>query len=938
MMKESLSVKAGARLWKLAQHVHTARLVNAAYRGVLGRAPDVAGAESYGRALRGQGELAGVISSLIDSKEFLQRQLELRAPDMVRSIADGLLDTAFDGKSARDQAIALAEQGELQSAVMLLGRSDAFWKSVFAERAHELREHLVRAIFGSDAGIQGPDEWADLLRQGPSGLTEVIAQALSSEEVWERQLTGHSDELTQAAFGALLGRDAEPAALAGYGAAIQSTDGFARVLSDIAKSDESWQRQIELHAEDLLHAVYSGVLERRAEPSEKTEHAYRLRNAESLGSLLAEVAHSDEFWGKSLEKRADLLVRICFNALLGREPDQDALAAYTGDLKNSHDLAALVANVAGSTEHWERTFHAHANELVNALYQGLLGRDAEPEALQSYASKLNAPIDLAHLAAAIGRSNESWRRSLQAHSLEIVRAIYAGVIGTEPDAAMAESLASRLIDVGDLRTSLGEIVESREFRKKSFDTLADDFVRALYRGMLGRDPEAHALQSYSRTLRESGDLKSLVAAINGSAEHERYVERGNWRKKLSSMSSAILRRLPTPEELAVWESVRTISPPEEYSQLVLKWLVLQRSKEQGWLKCEREANRSQGLSIMFVYGAKKERDSLYPVFEQLNKLGCANRKVLLCDVVSAVDHFTSFPSDRYVFVTAIEGAHRKLRAAGVEGVFVYMEHGVAPLKSYTYASHYKAFDYSLLPGDLWCERLKVLYPELAKDRLYTVGYPKLSIQPVTAAQKAAYALRLGLDARKKIVLFAPTWSGGNQELGISNIKYLKSTENYFAIAHDGDASIAAGLKKLGYPIHLMSEGETISEHYAYADILVTDISSTAIEFARLGKPVVCIRTPSYPDFDEKFIGPNGVPMIPHTSHAWDFCPVVEREQVGEELESVITALNSNAIEPEAPWLVTEMCACYGQEAVERCSAAIEKIIEMNYTHAGAQHD
>lgn len=938
MEKESLSVKAGAQLWKLAQNLYTERLVNAAYRGVLGRAPDVAGAEAYGRALRTHEELPGIIASLVDSEEFAQRHLSLRAPGMVRSMADRLLGAAFEGASARDQAIAQAEQGDLQSALTLLVRSDAFWKSVFAERSHELQDHLVRAIFDGGPGTEITEEWAGLLRQGPSGLTEVITRALNSNEVWERQLAGRSDELIQAAFSTLLGRGAEPAAIAEYRGRIQSTAGFAGVLSDIGKSDEAWQRQVELHSEELLHALFSGVLKRKADLSEQHAYAQRLRNAESLGSLAAEVARSDEFWRKNLGERADLLVRICFNALLGREPDQDALAKYAGELSHSHDLAALVANIAGSSEHWERSFRAHADELVQTLYQGLLGRDAEPAALQSYARKLNAPIDLAGLAAAIGNSNEFWKSSLQAHRREIVRAIYEGIFGSEPAPALVEDLASRITDVDDFRTSLGEIVESREFKKKLLDTQAEDFVRALYRGMLGRDPEARALESYSSKLRESGDLKGLAAAINGSVEHERYVETLNWRRQFTSMCTAILQRLPTPDEYSAWESVRKLTPSEEYSQLVLKWLVLQRSKEQGRLQIERVATGSRRLSILFVHGAKKEKDSLFPVFEKLNKEGSATRKVVLCDVVAAVDYFANFPNDRYVLVTAFEHSHRKLKAAGLEGIFVYMEHGVAPLKAYTYAPHYRGFDYSLLPGDLWCERLKLLYPELSGDRLYTVGYPKLAIQPVTETQKIAYAQRLGLNAGKKIVLFAPTWSGGNPELGISNIKYLKSTENYIAIAHDGDTGIAAGLKKLGYPIHMMSDGETISEHYAFADILVTDISSTAIEFARLGKPVICIKTPSYPDFEEKFIGSNGVPVIPHTAHSWDFCPVVERAQVGAELEKVITMLHGGAFEPDASSLVTEMCACYGQEAVERCSAAIEKIIDENYTEARPQND
>jgi CDP-glycerol glycerophosphotransferase (TagB/SpsB family) len=254
-----------------------------------------------------------------------------------------------------------------------------------------------------------------------------------------------------------------------------------------------------------------------------------------------------------------------------------------------------------------------------------------------------------------------------------------------------------------------------------------------------------------------------------------------------------------------------------------------------------------------------------------------------------------------------------------------MEHGAAPLKKYTYLPHYQWYDLILLPGTLWVERISQLYPE-TKKHCRTVGYAKVkSSRKITAEKRAEFCQQFGFDASLPIVLFAPTWSDGDQERGIFNLNYFQIA-NVLTIPHDGDVKYAKEFQEKNYQIYCLKPNETISDYYHFADILVSDISSTAVEFAALGKPVICISTPRISDYDLNFKESDGRLRIPHTEYYWDFCQVVEREAISDVLKQIFETKKLPQMTKTQQDLVKKMVTYIGEEAVSRSADAIIEFV------------
>lgn len=412
MGKEAIGMKAGAKVWHLVQRLYTQRLVDAAYYGVLGREPDAAGAESYALVLRGQGELAGVIGGLAASDESWERQLIARAPAMVRNLADGLLGEACADEGLRSSLSALAVQGDLETAVLLLVRSDAYWNTIFADRSQQLLEHIDRTIFDSQPDVRRLADWAVLLEQGPFGLADVFACLLNSQLTWERLVVDHADELIHAAFGSVLGRSAEPEALAEYRRRIQNVGAYADVLSDIVLSEEAWQRQILLRAGELLQAVFRGLFGRAADPQERAEYEQRLRTDSSLSRVIAEIACSDEAWECQMGRHAEEMIAMAYQVVLARRPDESEIAHWTQRSMSMSVMRDLLNALLESDDFQVRQFSGSAKEAgwstsaLDAIYRGVLGRPVDVNGLQEYEIRIKSSRDLEPVIATLLKSTE----------------------------------------------------------------------------------------------------------------------------------------------------------------------------------------------------------------------------------------------------------------------------------------------------------------------------------------------------------------------------------------------------------------------------------------------------------------------------------------------------------------------------------------------------
>src|ERR1700687_349902 len=153
------------------------------------------------------------------------------------------------------------------------------------------------------------------------------------------------------------------------------------------------------YAAELVSAAYLGILGRL--PDEAGLKAYcaelggsRSKGGRNLAELLSALSRSPEHWKKSLEQRAEELVRTAFKGILQREPREQEIKAFAAQIRKGSELRPLLSAVATSQEHWEQSLARRSKELVLTLYRSIFNRDSDSRALASYAAQLAASKDI----------------------------------------------------------------------------------------------------------------------------------------------------------------------------------------------------------------------------------------------------------------------------------------------------------------------------------------------------------------------------------------------------------------------------------------------------------------------------------------------------------------------------------------------------------------
>jgi len=197
------------------------------------------------------------------------------------------------------------------------------------------------------------------------------------------------------------------------------------------------------------------------------------------------------------------LVDGLFQTLLGREPNEEGLAAYTVRLAAGEDRYAVVSEIATSTEARHRdidvSFLDHLPELSSTyLLRGLVS---------------------------------AWALDDDA---EFVRALHVLLGGTEPPQPIPPGV-SRQAYVRDLLRRPGSgrrldlhvlpdpaVLRSTSEMAAELRALAGsgdaEFLDAAYRLLLGREPDPPGRESYLRFLRQGGGRDALVREMVSSAE------------------------------------------------------------------------------------------------------------------------------------------------------------------------------------------------------------------------------------------------------------------------------------------------------------------------------------------------------------------------------------------------------------------------------------
>jgi hypothetical protein len=184
-------------------------------------------------------------------------------------------------------------------------------------------------------------------------------------------------------------------------------------------------------AAQVVDDVYQQVLERPADQA-SAELTYGLAQGRlTVRDVVAAVAKSPEhgerfFW--------EPLATNLYRRVMNRDPSRGELRDIIADLKGDRrQLPEVIAGIASRAE-------SNPEDAVRILYRGLLGREADPEGLRAY-GEMAQRDGLEAVARAMTSSPEYRRRvastGMSAQDLDAyetaVRALYRHVLGRDPD-------------------------------------------------------------------------------------------------------------------------------------------------------------------------------------------------------------------------------------------------------------------------------------------------------------------------------------------------------------------------------------------------------------------------------------------------------------------------------------------------------------------------
>lgn len=174
-----------------------------------------------------------------------------------------------------------------------------------------------------------------------------------------------------------------------------------------------------------------------------------------------------------------------------------------------------------------------SKRIINSIYLGILGREADSESLKSYQKTLAAKCNLAEIAGELASSEEGWDYRVRQNHQQVTTAVFHALLGRAPDAEAKEAYRLHFESGGSLQAFIAEVGSSAEHKalllgQQSQDISGEDRKRVqyvdliyqTYQALLGRDPEPEMVDSNLNRLMETGDCVGFIKDVGSSREHK----------------------------------------------------------------------------------------------------------------------------------------------------------------------------------------------------------------------------------------------------------------------------------------------------------------------------------------------------------------------------------------------------------------------------------
>jgi predicted thioredoxin/glutaredoxin len=503
-------------------------LVRDIYLGLLGREPDPEILKEHAQALAEKKLiLPAFVAATADSDEFRAKTGQLLAPELVRQLYLGILGREPDPEPFQHHAQALAEKREtVQDVAAILASSDEFNAKIERSHAPGLVRDVYLGILGREPDPETVKQHTEALAEKTETLRGIVAATVGSDEFKEKTVQLLAPDLVRQLYFGILGREPDPEGFQHHTEALaEKRETFQDIAAGMAASDEFKGRAAQLVTPDLVRELYLGILGREPDPEGLDHHTRALvEKRETFQELAAGMATSDEFKGKAAQLLTPDLVRDMYLGILGREPDPEGFKHHTEALAEKREtLQDLAAGMAGSEEFKGKAAQLVAPELVRDIYLGLLGREPDPEGLKQHTEALAEKRQtFQEFVAAMAASDEFKSKATQLLAPELVRDAYLGILGREPDPDAFKHHTEALAEKREtFQEVLAATAGSDELKEKAYPYFAKSLAQACFHGILKRDADEAGLQTYTARLTKKEDLEAVMAEMIGSGEFKR---------------------------------------------------------------------------------------------------------------------------------------------------------------------------------------------------------------------------------------------------------------------------------------------------------------------------------------------------------------------------------------------------------------------------------
>lgn len=290
---------------------------------------------------------------------------------------------------------------------------------------------------------------------------------------------------------------------------------------------------------DYVIDLYEGLYNRYPDNSGLSYWVNELNLGENRVNILSNVFNSNEFQGRlndiGIKNKGEItyindngkvkfLVNQFYKGLFNRTSDEDGLNYWTNEIVESKYTVAQVLEIfINSDEFISKKYNN--KQYVECLYKTLLGRDADKEGLNYWTSILESGNSKKFVLANNFQSKEFQSRldeigiknkgsiniditDRKGDVKSLINNIYIGIYGRTVDEDGANYWSDVIVyKKQTMAQVILEFINSQEFKSKNYS--GEQYVKVLYKALLGRDADIDGLNYWLRQL------------INGKTE--RYV-------------------------------------------------------------------------------------------------------------------------------------------------------------------------------------------------------------------------------------------------------------------------------------------------------------------------------------------------------------------------------------------------------------------------------